>query len=103
MEGLTEMIVKLNITSQTSRNAAHKTKKAQEEELHSCAVCFHIFPSHNLLVKHIKNVHKANSQEICAEYKDACAALEKSPEDFCAHHNKKISLMKVTMLEKYKL
>ena len=101
MEDLTELMIRLDITSETSRNAAHKTKKAQEEEPHLCVLCFYMFSSRNMLAKHCNKVHKANSKEICEEYKIACAEFVKSPDSNCARHNKNISLLKVTMLEKY--
>jgi hypothetical protein len=101
---ITGLLNELNITVKTSRRAAQKAKKGQgqENERHMCVICFHMFNSHNLLVNRCKNVHKASSQEICQEYKDAEAEYQANPNDDCARLKKIISLLKVTMLEKYR-
>eukprot|EP01039_Chlorochromonas_danica_P010881 gene10880-12095_t len=107
VDSITDAISDLNITADSSRNAAKKVKS--EEDIHMCVVCLKRFPAHGALIKHIKNVEKANSKRICADYKEAKAELEemkamphptgKQIKD--AEWNFKIALLKVTALEKY--
>lgn len=102
MDILTDTLRDLNISSDTSRSAARKSKKTQEEEPHMCVVCLHMFKSLKEISKHINTKHKANSKETCEEYQEACAEYDKDPECLVARHNKEISLLKVTMLEQFK-
>ena len=66
-----------------------------------CVVCLKRFHSHSQLGKHFKIEHKANAKEITAEFQDAKAKFDSDPQDEVKAHNKKIALMKVTMLEKF--
>lgn len=102
MECIIDFLSDLKISSETSRSAARNNKKKQEEEPYMCVVCMLLSKSRKDLSKHIRTKHKANSKEICEDYKEACAEYEKEPKSTVACYNKKILLMKVTMLEKFK-
>lgn len=99
---LATMMEDLDINGESTRSRAARAKKANPD-FHACALCFHKFHTHNLLGKHFKLKHRAKAQEIKAEFHEASDILKENPEDEIAIGNYKISLLKVTMLETFRL
>jgi hypothetical protein len=98
VESLTSVFADLNIDANTSRHAATKNKP---QDLHRCLLCLYRFHNANLFKKHLKDVHRAQSQQITQEYKDAKKSRDENPDDEIYQENFRIALAKVTLLEKF--
>lgn len=99
MEQITELLDRLEISADTSRSKAKKNK--ENSDLHVCIVCFQRTHTHQDLVKHLREKHKAKASEIKEEFQEAKAAFKENPDGEVERHNKRLALGKISFLEKY--
>lgn len=101
MSALVGGFASLGLDENTSRSKAARNKKAAGD-LHFCVVCFHRFHSHAEMGKLLKKVHRAVAKNVKTEFQQAKEDCADDPDDEVNNFNYKISLLKVTFLEKFR-